>query len=520
MDKPSNNIGVIIGACFLFFLLLLFQVLPLAGGFLLMLTRYSPFKGLLGSPFVGLENLAMLFSSPAFLKTLLNTVKINLLYLAFVMVLAYFLALSLKGINKRLQNLFTYVFLVPLFIPGSVMARIVISWFQGTSVLVSANLFPLIYALMLAVKNVGIPTLFMLKTWQIQNGQSERTGFEKLMAPLAFVLIQCTAILNSDFGSMYTLINPMVYETSDVLDYYIYRIGFSSANYSLAQSAWFMQFLLQAIISIVIYFFLKRVIRWESTFSKSFNPDADASEKPQTTNPAGLILPMLFLFFILWFVFKPLIVDGIIGILSGLHNYAGVFFASYIKYIFIYGFIALAGVPISVVLARSTLVNGAFGKISRAFLVFMHLAGGMSIHQYIFIRNLGLSDIIFALVLYYIFPIANSLVLAVIISFKTHGDKNNSQGEIKIWEPAFILGLIQFIIMWGSEYIPLVVFRSQAKMPPVLLAKTISQTDPGNMILTHSMDLFIAILPIALFIIFRKYITEWILLAFTRIRGS
>lgn len=519
MDKPSNNTGVIIGACFLFFLLLIFQILPLAGGFLLMLKDYTPFMGIAGSPFIGFENFAKMFYSPFFLRTLLNTVKINLLYLAFTMALAYFLALSLKGLNKRLQNLFTYVFLVPLFIPGSVMARIVISWFQGTTALVSENLFPFIYAFMLTIKNVGIPTLFMLKTWQIQNGQSERTGFEKLRAPLVFVLIQCTAILSSDFGSIYALINPSVYETSDVLDFYIYRIGLIGAQFSHAQSAWFIKFLLQLIIGIAVYFILKRIIRWKSTFSNSIGPDAEDSEKPKVTNPAGLILPVLFLFFILWFVFKPLLVDGVIGVLSSFRGFAGQFFASYVKYIFIYGFIALAGVPISVVLARSTLVGGAFGKISRLFLVFLLLTGGFSIHQYLLFSNLGLVDTVFALVLYYIFPVANSLVLAVIISLKTSGDKNNSQGEIKVWEPAFILGLIQFIILWGTELFPLVVFRSQAKMPPVLLVKVVSQSAPGNMTLIHSMDLFIAILPIALFIIFRRYITEWILLAFTRIRG-
>ncbi|NLY19203.1 MAG: hypothetical protein GX045_09725 [Clostridiaceae bacterium] len=518
MDTPRNNSGLIIAACILFPLLLFFQFIPLIGGFLVMVKGYSIFKGIVNSPFTGLDNIIKTLTDSAFQSALMNTVKINLLFLAFVMALAYFLALSLKGLNKWLQNLFTCFFLIPLFIPGSVMARIVISWFQGTAVLVSPSLFPVIYAFMLTVKAVGIPTIFMLKTWQMQNGETEKTGFERLMAPVAFVLIQCTALLNSDISSILTLINPLVYKTGDVLDYYIYRTGFVNGQFALAQSAWFIQFFIHLIIGIAVYFLLKRAIRWELDFSNSNNPDAEEFEKPQAINPGGLILPTLFLFFILWFVFKPLLVDGFIGIIDSFPKHAGRFFSSYINYILIYGFTALAGVPISVVLARSIHLKGVFGKITGFFLAILLFSGGLSIHQYLFIRALGAVDTIFAPVFYYIFPVTNSLVLAVIISFKTR--KSNSQREeIKVWQPAFVLGLIQFVIMWSSEHVPLLLFSRTTNIPPLLIVRTISQAEPGNMFLLHSLDLFIAILPIGLFLIFRRYITEWILLAFIRIKG-
>lgn len=188
---------------------------------------------------------------------------------------------------------------------------------------------------------------------------------------------------------------------------------------------------------------------------------------------------------------------------------------SYVKYIFIYGFIALAGVPISVLLAKSTLVGGAFGKISGVFLVILLFAGGLSIHQYLFIKGLGATDTIFAPVLYYIFPVANSLVLAIIISINTQADKNNFQKEFKVWKPAFVLGLLQFINMWNSDYVPFVLYSGRPDIPP-LYATRMPVDYTACLVFLHNFDLYISILPIGLFLIFRRYITEWILLAFTR----
>lgn len=529
MDKSSRNTVIIITACFLFLLLLIFKVIPLFSGFFVMLINYSPFKGFINSTFVGFRNFSMTFSNYAFWSALFNSIKINLLYLALVIALAYLLALSLRGLNKRLQNVFLSIILIPLFIPGSVMARIVFFWFKGTTVLASANSFPFVYAFTLAVKNVGIPSVFMLKTWQMQRGNIKKTGFEKLMAPLAFVLIQCTSILSTDMNIMQTLINPLVYKTSDVLDTYIYRIGFLGGGISQAQSVWFIQFFVHLVIGIIVYFLMRRVISWQSSFSTSNVPDASDAEDSKTIKPVGLVIPIIYSLFIVWFILKPLIVEGITGIFGIFSNFAGAFFVSYIKYIIIYGLIALIGVPITVVLAKSILIKGAFGKLSRAFHVLLLLAGGMGMHQYLFMRSLGLIDTAFALVLYYAFPIANSLVLAAILYFKKQEVENSNQmEEPSAWKPAFILGVIQFIVMWNSEHIPLIIFSRQENMLPLLFARTIMQLNPGsdmagNLVLQtdlstllYSFDLFIVILPVTLFFIFRRRITEGILFAFTR----
>lgn len=522
MNRSAKNSAVIAAGAFILLILFILHGIPLFNGIVISFKDYNMMKGISGSPFTGLENISRLFENINFGRVLINTVRLNMLYLVMVLVLGCLLSVSLMTVQKRIRNIFLTIILIPLFIPGSILAHICISSFRGTNALLSPQIFPFIYAFLLAVKNAGIPTVLILKTWGTAKGLEEKTGFEKLMAPVAFVLIQLASILSTDADILTNLINPLVYETADTLDHFTYKMGFMQMQIGTTQAAWLIQVIVHVVLGFLVYNLLRLIAQRKPLLQDLKNGTDQASnpERPDglhNINPIGYIIPVLFSLFLAWFVFKPLLIDGVSSLFKGMPPVNPMFIISYIRYVILYGLIALIGVPITYVLAKSAVYPGVFGSFTRIILVFFLLTGGLGMHQYLFYKSLGVFNTVFSLILYYLIPIANSLVLAVFITFKKENSPD-AGGGLSFWKPAFILSLIQFTIMWNSERAPLIFIARPELMPPVLMARAISQgmggpVDTGAVM---GVDFLIALLPIALFLIFRKFFTEWVLLSFTK----
>ncbi len=518
MEAQKQNRAIIAGGAVIAFLAILIKGIPVFNGIRIAFKDYKLPAGISGSPWIGFANFSKTLSSFAFWRVLSNTVKLNLLYLFVVMVFALFLAISLMHLSKRLQNIFMVILLIPLFIPGSTLVHICFTWFKGTVILANATIFPFLYALLLAIQNLGIPTFFILKTWQMQKGMIKQNGFERLRAPLVFVLVQLTFILSSNSDILGNMLNPLVYKTGDTLDQYIFRNGFMQMKVGTAISVWLIQLAVQLVIGLTVYFILGRIIK-KTPYTTMPQADLDRTAE---TNPAGFILPVLYSTLIVWFVFKPLLVDGIIGLTGNGTMIINRIAAPYFRYIIIYGSAAFIGVPIMVLMAKCMQIRGGMGGFFRVFLVIMFISGGLGLHHYLFFKTLGLANTVFSMMLYYLFPVAGSLALGVIIAYRQKEMEQDGTSDMEaVWKPAFVLGLMNFIAMWNAEQVPLALIARQEAMPPALLSRMASQAmgpgDAMNIGLVLGMDLLICILPVALFLIFRREITQWVLLAYTRL---
>jgi len=465
MNRSAKNSAVIAVGGFILLNLLILYGIPLINGIVIPFKDYDMIKGIAGSPFTGLENISRLFENINFRKALINSVRLNMLYLVMVSILGCLLSISLMTVPKKIRNIFLTIILIPLFIPGSILVHICISWFRGTATLASPRLFPFIYAFLSAVKNAGIPTVFILKTWGTARAGEEKSGFEKLMAPVVFVLIQFASILITDADILTNLINPLVNETAKTLDRFTYEMGFMQMKVGTSQAAWLVQAVVHIVLGFIVYNLLRVIARRKQLSPASENgtnqiSDPERTEGSHITNPVGYIIPALFSLFLAWFVFKPLLIDGISSLIKGMSPLNPVFVVSYIRYVILYGLIALIGVPITVSLAKSAAYPGAFGSFTRIMLVFFLLTGGIGMHQYLFYRSLGVFNTVFSLILYYLIPVANSLVLAVIIAFNRENNPDADSGS-SVWKPAFILALIQFTVMWNSEQVPLIFIARQ-----------------------------------------------------------
>ncbi|SDS68524.1 carbohydrate ABC transporter membrane protein 1, CUT1 family [Microlunatus soli] len=101
-----------------------FAYLPLAGN-VVAFQDFSPFRGIVGSTFVGLQNFAAIFTDPEVLTALGNTVLISALQIVFAFPAPIALALLLNSlISGRIQRLVQAVVYLPHFISWVVVVAI------------------------------------------------------------------------------------------------------------------------------------------------------------------------------------------------------------------------------------------------------------------------------------------------------------------------------------------------------------------------------------------------------------
>lgn len=107
---------------FAFFVL--FAYVPLAGN-VVAFQDYSPFRGITGSPFVGLANFAKIFIDPEVLTALRNTVVISALQIVFAFPAPIALALLLNSLlSVRIQRAVQAIVYLPHFISWVVVVAI------------------------------------------------------------------------------------------------------------------------------------------------------------------------------------------------------------------------------------------------------------------------------------------------------------------------------------------------------------------------------------------------------------
>ena len=110
----DRHLLVMCAPMFLFFLV--FAYLPMAGLFLAFVD-YKPALGIMGSPFVGLDNFLQVFRNPFFPRLLKNTFLIGLYTLAWSFPFPIIFALAVNEIRfKKFQKAVQTISYMPYFI--------------------------------------------------------------------------------------------------------------------------------------------------------------------------------------------------------------------------------------------------------------------------------------------------------------------------------------------------------------------------------------------------------------------
>lgn len=245
--------------------LAVFSFAPLFG-ILMAFQDYMPAKGILQSRWVGLENFDFIFSLPSNRQIFANTIIISLGKLAAGIIVPVFFALLLNEIRviafKRTVQTIVYL---PHFLSWVVLANVVSSilGFDGpiNSLIQSMGHDPILFL----GSNVWFrPVIILSDCWKefgygsiiylsaltsIDPGLYESASLDgasrlqkifyitlPMLVPTIVLMMALNLgnILNAGFDQIFNLYNPLVYETGDIIDTYVYRIGLIDMQYSLA----------------------------------------------------------------------------------------------------------------------------------------------------------------------------------------------------------------------------------------------------------------------------------------------
>lgn len=244
-------------------LVLIFSYIPLYG-VIIAFQNYNPGMGF-SSPWVGLKNFQYLFSQPAFLRTIWNTFYIAFFKLIGGIVVPVVFALLLNElISNKLKRIFQTLIYIPNFLSWVIMAGVMMDLLAkngafnelltaiGVPVinfLGSPKVFPWTMIISDIWKGFGFGTVVYLAALTsidpglyesaLLDGATRWQQIRYITIPLLMptiilmTVLALGSVLNAGFDQIFNLYSPIVYETGDIIDTYVYRLGIQQAQYSV-----------------------------------------------------------------------------------------------------------------------------------------------------------------------------------------------------------------------------------------------------------------------------------------------
>ena len=243
----------------------LFCYKPMYGA-LIAFKNFSPRLGFWESEWVGFQNFMSFFSSPDFLKLLKNTLTISLTTLVCSfpapIILALFLnEVSNKSIKKFVQTS-TYLphfisvvvvcGMVKMFVAPQGVVGNIVGFFTGTDVnlLMEPKLFVPIYVVSEIWQKMGwdsiiyLAALSAIDVQQYEAADLDGAGrFHKLFyitlpsiqtTVITMLILAVGRVMNLGYEKIMLLYNPAIYDVSDVISTYVYRLGFETQNWGVS----------------------------------------------------------------------------------------------------------------------------------------------------------------------------------------------------------------------------------------------------------------------------------------------
>jgi putative aldouronate transport system permease protein len=244
---------------------LIFSYLPYVG-LLMAFQDFSPRRGILGSPWVGLEHFQYLFGRASFYKILTNTLLISAYKLIFGMPVPIIFALLLNEVRsvyfKRITQTLTYFphflswvvyggLMVIFLAPGGAMTNMLEAFglsdpkflsnestFRGllvvTNILKEFGWNAIIYLAAITAIDPALYEAAMVdgaNRWQ----QMRHITLPAIRGVIVILFIlNLGHILDAGFEQVFVMYNPSVYSVSEIIDTYVYKIGLVSGRFSLA----------------------------------------------------------------------------------------------------------------------------------------------------------------------------------------------------------------------------------------------------------------------------------------------
>lgn len=281
--KRDALLYVMVGIFIAWFIL--FAYMPMYG-LQIAFKDYSPFKGIVGSPWApmnGFYHFYSFFTGPYIWRLIRNSLLINVYSIIFGFPMPIILALLLNEVrNKMFKTTVQTLSYMPHFISTVVVAGLVVQflspstglinffykWITGSNegiyFLTRPEYFRTIFVLMGIWQGTGFGSIIYTSAlagidqelyeaaridgagrWQ----QLTKITLPGIMPTIAIMLIMRVGnVLNVGYETIILLYQPVTYETADVISTYVYRTGIIDGNYSLATAVG----LFNGIISVIM----------------------------------------------------------------------------------------------------------------------------------------------------------------------------------------------------------------------------------------------------------------------------
>lgn len=260
-------------------LVLIFKYAPLAG-ISIAFKDFYPARGIFGSDWVGLENFQYMFDLPDTARVLWNTLKIAVLKILINFPIPIIVAILLNEVRSTFfkRSVQTIVYL-PYFISWVILAGIILDIFSLDGIVNKAlNAVGLSSVFFLGDNSKFVGLLIGTDVWKnfgygtvvylaAITGVDESlfeaakidgaNRFKQILhvtipsiAPIIMLMmiLNLGNVLNAGFEQVFNLYNPLVYESADIIDTFVYRISLVEANYSLGTAVG----LLKSVVSFIL----------------------------------------------------------------------------------------------------------------------------------------------------------------------------------------------------------------------------------------------------------------------------
>lgn len=265
--------------------ILIFQYYPMAG-IAIAFQKYMPTQGLFHSKWIGLDNFRYVMELPDFYRVLWNTIYIAFMKIIVGLVVPILIAILLNEIRKNaVKRLVQTLVYLPHFLSWVILSGILLDVLSPKEGIVNA-----------ALRGLGFQSIFFLgdNTWfpftLVLTNEWKEFGFSTIvylaailginpalyeaatmdganrfkqtlhitlpgMTPIIVLLATLSIgnVLNAGFEQVFNLYSPIVYESGDIIDTFVYRIGMIDAQYGVATAVGLFKSLVSLILIAISY---------------------------------------------------------------------------------------------------------------------------------------------------------------------------------------------------------------------------------------------------------------------------
>ena len=264
--------------------LFLFSIVPMVG-IVMAFQNYNPSKGWFGSEWVGFKWFEYLLVIPDAKRALWNTLIIAVSKVVLNIVVPLVFALFLNEVkNMKFKKSVQTIVYLPHFVSWVILANIISNIFGSTGIFNTIrSALGMDKLLLMTIPETFKGLLIGTDVWKEFGynavvylaaltgispnlyeaaaidgaGRFKRIWHITLPGLIPTIVLLCTLamgnVLNAGFDQVFNMYNQLVMETGDILDTYVYRVGITNMQFSLATAAGLFKSVVSFVLVVVSY---------------------------------------------------------------------------------------------------------------------------------------------------------------------------------------------------------------------------------------------------------------------------